>query len=134
VVWGWPSTLLEGQPHQRQLSFPRRLLGFWAWKGWGARAAGVQARGDADSTLKALLWCSLFQDHTGASTLWKEALRLDSPQGSGGKELRARTLSTADSGMMPPFRERGCGIYSLGHSEAFSSMAIQHPDRVEEGT
>lgn len=28
---------LEGQPRQRQLSFPRRLLGFWAWQGWGAR-------------------------------------------------------------------------------------------------
>lgn len=72
-----------------------RLLGL---AGLGSSAAGVRARADADSTLKALLWCSLCQDHTGASTLWKEASRLESPQGSGGKELRARTLSTADVG------------------------------------
>lgn len=73
------------------------------------------------------------QDQMGAGILWKEALCLGGPQGSGGKELRAGTLSAPDGGMMSPSRGWGCDIYSLGHSEAFSSVAIQHTDRVGEG-
>ena len=52
---GVAHTPLEGQPCQHQLSFPRRLLGFWAWQGWGAWEAGIQARGDANNTLQRLL-------------------------------------------------------------------------------
>ena len=72
------------------------------------------------------------QDQMGATILWKEALCLEGPQGSGGKELRAENTAP-DGGMMSPSRGWGCDIYSLGYSEAFSRVAIQHTDRVGEG-